>query len=70
MNNISMFLKRLFCDHIWKEEENVFLRKERLRDGGEFYGLPTSSDFEFYGIKQKCIKCGKTKYIEKRIMIL
>ena len=69
-NVLYTLLGAVFCKHIWKEEEKTFLREERKKDGGESYGCPTYSNFKFYGIKQKCFKCGKTKYIEKGVMII
>ena len=69
-NVLYTLLGAVFCMHIWKEEERIFLREERRTDGGESYGCPTYSNFRFYGIKQKCIMCGKTKYIERGVMVL
>jgi hypothetical protein len=69
-NVLYTLLGAVFCSHIWKMEEKIFLREERIKDGGVSYGCPTYSNYKFYGIKQKCFKCGKTKYIEKGVMIL
>ncbi len=69
-NVLYTLLGAVVCKHIWKEEEKIFLREERRKDGGERYGCQTYSNYKFYGIKQKCFKCGKIKYIEKSVMIL
>lgn len=68
-NVLYWLLHTIFCKHIWKEVEKNKLREERKSDGGESYGCPTYSNFKIYGIKQKCFKCGKVKYIEKGVII-
>ena len=69
-NVLYTLLSAVFCKHIWQDEEKIFLRDERAKNGGISYGCPTYSNYKVYGIKQKCFKCDKVRYIEKRIIIL
>ena len=68
IDNQSWF-KKLFHQHIWKEESREFLREERLPFGLVGH-ITTYAQYKFYGIKQKCIECGKTKFIVKRFVVI
>lgn len=62
--------KNLFCKHIWKEVDREFLREARLPFGALSNGLQTYSNFELYAVTYKCVKCGKTKIDEMRVLII
>lgn len=57
-------IKQLFCDHIWKEVSDDFLRTERIQVP---YGyLSLYHTYSFYALKSVCIKCNKSEIYEHR----
>jgi len=67
---MKTFLKYLFCQHIWKEESREDLRTERHQMGLISAGLPSYSNYNYYAIHQKCVKCDKLRVVETRIMVI
>jgi hypothetical protein len=63
-------MKKLFCKHVWKDEEKTFLFYKGIRNGGTKYGCPPYSNYKFYGVRQRCLKCDKNKYIKKSVVIV
>jgi hypothetical protein len=64
----SLF-KKLFHRHIWKENDRVFLREERLPFGAEGH-ITTYAQFRFYAVTLRCVDCGKIKIVEKRTVVI
>lgn len=62
------FLKQFFCTHIWSDIHNVSLRKEKEHFDDLDDNFEACS--EYYAVKQKCIKCQKEQFIEKRKVTL
>jgi len=60
-------LKRLFCSHIFKEEKKEFLETKREILGSEGF-MPVFSNYSYYAVYKKCIKCGKEKIVTKRVL--
>lgn len=70
MKKIIKFITQTTCSHIWKDGINIPLRNEKERygeidDESEVYRL-----FEYFAIHQRCIKCEKERYKEKRKITL
>ena len=65
---MGIFSKTFWCDHVYKEEKEEFLRKQRDDDSPVF--STNFNNYNYYAIYQKCIKCGKTRVFEKRKLIL
>jgi len=59
--------KQLFCSHIYKDNTEEFLGKERTHDG---YPSISYSNFHIYAIHRECIKCGKKHIKTKRYLII
>lgn len=58
-----MNLKQLFCEHVWQETKEEYLRKVK-----EYWGYDLLI-FKYYAIYETCVKCGKTRIVEKRKML-
>ncbi len=59
-----MTIKQLFCNHIWKEVSDEFLRTERIRES--FGYLTLYHTYSFYAQKSICVKCDKSEIFEHR----
>jgi len=68
MKKLIKFLQQIFCNHIWKDGSTIFLRREKERYGESDENFEVLS--EYSATQQKCIKCEKEKYLEKKKMIL
>lgn len=66
INKMSKW-KQFWCSHIYKEISDEYLRKERISDGVGGCGYTT---FEVHAKRNKCLKCGKIKITEKRLICL
>lgn len=66
---MKKIFKRLFCKHIYKVEKEEFLETKREILGSEGF-MPVFSNYSYYAIYKKCIKCGKEKIVTKRILNL
>jgi len=60
-----MNIKQLFCKHVWKETSKEFLFKEKEEWGVVYYAM-----FSHFASHRKCIKCGKDKVVETRVVNL
>jgi len=58
-------IKQLFCRHVWKVVDEEFLERKRL-----LLGCLTYTNYDYYAVHRKCIKCGCVKIKQKRYMII
>jgi hypothetical protein len=68
MNFNRLFSMGLFCKHIFKTENSEKLRTTREPNYGP--GITTYSDYQYYAHYQECVKCGRKKIVESRVIIL
>ncbi len=66
---MKKIFKRLFCKHIYKVEKEEFLETKREILGSEGF-MSVFSNYSYYAIYKKCIKCGKEKIVTKRVLNL
>lgn len=59
------FFRNLFCNHIYQNVERFETRKIREHSGSIGY-----LTYQYYAVKQKCLKCKKERYIEIRNVVL
>lgn len=52
--------KQFWCNHVYEEINDKFLRQERKYDSSGGYNI-----FKVYGVTHKCLKCDKTHIKEK-----
>lgn len=58
-----MTWKQLFCKHVWKTDEDEYLREETTCSNAG-----ASVDIDYYNVHalhQHCIKCNKTQIVER-----
>jgi hypothetical protein len=60
-----MSLKQLFCKHIWKTISIEETRKVQ-EEYGHKWSAKTYAKFQYFALKQKCLKCDKTRLVETR----
>lgn len=59
---MKLFLKQLFCEHIWK-----FISEEYLCHVTKYlYNVKLTGEFDDYAVNQKCLKCDKKRIITSR----
>lgn len=56
-----MYLKQLFCRHLYQDIKETYLSKSYFTS----YLTSTRYQINKYAIEQKCIKCDKTRLIER-----
>lgn len=59
--------KQFWCEHVYKTEESILLREDRLSDG---MAMPTWSNFKIYADVKICLKCDKKDIKERKVMII
>lgn len=68
---MKIILKQLFCKHMWKTQKESFLERTRECDNPRVVPeLTTWSNYKYYAVYQKCIKCDKERVERKRILII
>lgn len=60
----------LFCKHIWKEEEEIYLRSFRRDDSYYLSVYPEWNTYRVYARIFRCLKCGKKKIEEIEKLVL
>jgi hypothetical protein len=60
------FWKQLFCEHLWQDVKETFLRDRKDIDNS--FHLMVHNTFKYFAIEQTCFKCNKKRIISKRIL--
>jgi len=67
--NFKLWWKQLFCRHIYKTIKSNYLRTEKEITSDDQYGYFTKYDtYSYYAQNQICLRCGKERIIEKRLL--
>jgi len=60
------FFNQLFCSHIYKIENEEYLKTKTIDESVTFIGYyrPYFNEYNYYAQHEICVKCGKTRIIE------
>lgn len=61
------FFKQFFCRHVYKLEKAELLENKRELTFS-IQGLSHYSNYTYYALYKKCVKCEKEKITSKRIL--
>jgi len=63
-----MNIKKIFCKHIDEELGKKKLYEQREAYPIGFGGITTYATFTYYVSQRQCIKCGREKFVETRVL--
>lgn len=63
-----IFLKQLFCRHIYKEIKEEFLRK--AREPHQVGDMTHYLNYNYYSVHKTCIKCDKSIITQRRELLI
>jgi len=66
LSRLWLPVRQLFCNHIWQDGENLYLRTEKQQYDYNDDVTNVYLNIDYYAISQRCIKCNQNRYIEKR----
>ena len=61
---MKKWFKRLFCCHIWKDENKVFLKQKIKAD--VFLGVLMFNTYDYYAVSQRCLKCEHHRIVKEK----
>lgn len=65
---MKKWLKRLFCCHVWKDENEVFLT--RKKECNLVMGIITFNTYNYYAVTQECLKCEHHRVDKRRTLVI
>jgi len=65
-----MNLKQIFCKHIWTKLDEWVETIDTREFVSDYGGINRYADYQYYAQHRKCLKCGTTKVVEKKVVII